>query len=208
MQHNLDQRAVAAGIKNRATVELDPTIVELHACSDQSAAHLTADATFQRGDVGLLNLVLGVHDVLAELAIVRHENQAFGIIIQTAHVENTLVLVSDDVAQSVASLGILHGAQHAFRLVQSERDMIGIHANTGAVHTDFLMFRIDASAQFGNKLAVDFDTSFSNDLFTFATGSESCLSKKLLQTDTFIIVCVRLRGAGICVWHRSPNVAG
>jgi hypothetical protein len=86
--------------------------------------------------------------------------------------------------------------------------MIGIHANTGAVHTDFLMFRIDASAQFGNKLAVDFDTSFSNDLFTFATGSESCLSKKLLQTDTFIIVCVRLRGAGICVWHRSPNVAG
>ncbi len=58
MQHNLDQRAVAAGIKNRATVELDPAVVELYACSDQSAAHLTADATFQRGDVGLFDLVL------------------------------------------------------------------------------------------------------------------------------------------------------
>ena len=86
--------------------------------------------------------------------------------------------------------------------------MIGIHANTGAVHTDFLMFRIDASAQFGNKLAVDFDTSSVMISSHLRRGSESCLSKKLLQTDTFIIVCVRLRGAGICVWHRSPNVAG
>ena len=67
--------------------------------------------------------------MLAELAIVRHENQAFGIIIQTAHVENAVVLVADDIAQGVASLRILHGAQHTLRLIQSERDMIGIHGS-------------------------------------------------------------------------------
>ena len=146
--------------------------------------------------------------MLAQLAVVRHENQAFGIVIQTTHVENTVILVTDDVAQGVTSLRILHGAEHALRLVQGKRDMIGVHTNTGAVHTDFLMFRVDASPQLGDKLTVDFDASFSNDLFTFATGPKTCLSKKLLQADTFIVMCMRLRGAGICVWHRSPNVAG
>ena len=93
MQHNLDQRAVAAGIKNRATVELDPTIVELHACSDQSAAHLTADATFQRGDVGLFDSYLGCMtcwlsspSFVMRIRLPNHNPDG--------HVENTLVLVS------------------------------------------------------------------------------------------------------------------
>ena len=72
-----------------------------------------------RGDVGLLNLVLGVHDVLAELAIVRHENQAFGIIIQTAHVENAVILVADDITQGVASLRILHALSTRFGLFKA-----------------------------------------------------------------------------------------
>ena len=122
--------------------------------------------------------------------------------------ENTVILVADDVAQGVTSLRILHGAEYALRLVQGKRDMIGVHTNTGAVHANFLVFRVDARSQLGDKFTVDFDASFSNDLFTFATGPKTCLSKKLLQTDTFIVMRMRLRGAGICVWHRSPNMAG
>ena len=98
MQHDLDKGALSIGIENRATVELDPAIVELHAGRDETTAHLAADTAFQCGDVGFLHLVLGVHDVLAQLAIVRHENQAFRIIVQTAHMEDTLVLVAHDVA--------------------------------------------------------------------------------------------------------------
>ncbi|BAF39595.1 hypothetical protein BAD_0814 [Bifidobacterium adolescentis ATCC 15703] len=74
MQHDLDQRAFAAGVENSAAVEFDPPIVELHARGDEPAAHLTADASFQRGDVGLFDLIFGVHDVLAQFAVVRHED--------------------------------------------------------------------------------------------------------------------------------------
>ncbi len=122
--------------------------------------------------------------------------------------ENTLVLVADDVAQGVAALRIVHGAQHALRLVQGKRDMVWVHAYTRAVHANLLMLRIDTGAEFGDELSVDLDAPIGDYLFAFATRPESRLGQKLLQANTFVVVIVRLHGAGICVWHRSPNVAG
>ena len=122
--------------------------------------------------------------------------------------ENTLVLVSDDVAQSVASLGILHGAQHAFWLVQRKRDMVRVHAHARTVDTDLLTFRIDSGAKFGNQLAIDLNATIGDDFLAFTARAEARLSEKFLQANAFIVMIVRLGGARICVWHRSPNVAG
>ena len=98
-------------------VELDPAVVELHAGGHESTAHGAGDLAFQRGDVGLLDLVLGVHDVLRELAVVRHEDKTLGIVVETAHVEDALVLVAHDVAQRVAALRVVHGGEHLAGLV-------------------------------------------------------------------------------------------
>ena len=146
--------------------------------------------------------------MLTEFAVVRHENQTLGVVIQTPHVEDALVLVADDIAQGVTSLRVIHGAQHTLRLVQGECDMIGIHANAGTIHSNLLVLRIDSGAELGDEFTVDLDASVGDDFLAFAAGSETCLCEQLLQADTFIVVIVRLGGAGICVWHRSPNVAG
>ena len=85
--------------------------------------------------------------------------------------------------------------------------MIGIHANAGTIHSNLLVLRIDSGAELGDEFTVDLDASVGDDFLAFAAGSETCLCEQLLQADTFIVVIVRLGGAGICVWHRSPNVA-
>ena len=97
--------------------------------------------------------------------------------------ENTLVFVSDDVAQSVASLGILHGAQHAFRLVQRKRDMVRVHTHARTVDTDLLTFRIDSGAKFGNQLAIDLNATIGDDFLAFTARAEARLSEKFLQAN-------------------------
>ena len=86
--------------------------------------------------------------------------------------------------------------------------MVRIHADAGTVDTHLLMLWIDAGAKLGDQLAIDLDTTIGYDLLAFTAGTKTRLGKKLLQANAFIIMIVRLGGAGICVWHRSPNVAG
>ena len=86
--------------------------------------------------------------------------------------------------------------------------MVRVHTDAGTVDTHLLVLRIDAGAEFGDQLAINLNTPVGYDLLAFATGAEPRLGKKLLQANALIIVIVRLGGARICVWDRSPNVAG
>ena len=188
-------------------VELDPAVVELHAGGHESTAHGAGDLAFQRSDVGLLDLVLGVHDVLRELAVVRHEDKTLGIVVETAHVEDALVLVAHDVAQRVAALRVVHGGEHLAGLVQCQSDVVRIDAYARTVYAHLLLMRVNASSELGDQFTVDLDTAFGDHVLALAAGPESRLGKQLLESNGIGIV-LRFRSAGICVWHRSPNVAG
>lgn len=86
--------------------------------------------------------------------------------------------------------------------------MIRIEPYTRTVNPDLLARRINPRAELSDQLAVDLDPTVENDLLAFASRSESRLGKNLLQANTFLIVFMRFERSRICVWHRSPNVAG
>ena len=109
-----------------------------------------------------------MHDVLAQLAVVGHEDQALGIVVEAAHVEHALVLVPDDVGQRVAAFRVVHGAEHLLGLVERQRDMVRVEVDARAVHTDVLLLRIDAGAEFGHQLPVDLDTPIGDHLLALA----------------------------------------
>lgn len=85
MEHHLDDGLVAVGVDDGAMVQLDQAVIQLDALGHQAPADVAADLAINRGDVGLLHLVLRVHDVLAQLAVVGHEDQALGIVVEAAH---------------------------------------------------------------------------------------------------------------------------
>ena len=85
--------------------------------------------------------------------------------------------------------------------------MLVADTDARTVDTDLLMRRIDTGAEFGDQLAVHFHPPIGDHLLAFAAGTESGLCKQLLQANAFLIIVVCLPGTGICVWHRSPNVA-
>ena len=58
--------------------------------------------------------------------------------------------------------------------------------------------RVDAGAEFGNKLAIDLNTTFGDHVLALAAGTEARLSKQLLQSNGIGII-MRASGAGICV---------
>ena len=86
--------------------------------------------------------------------------------------------------------------------------MVRVHAHARTVDTDLLTFRIDSGAKFGNQLAIDLNATIGDDFLAFTARAEARLSEKFLQANAFIVMIVRLGGARICVWPRSPNVAG
>ena len=106
--------------------------------------------------------------MLAQFAVIRHENQAFGIVVEAPHVENTLVFVTHDVAQRIAALRVFHGAEHLARLVECEGDVVGVEAHAGTIHAHLLCMGVDPGAQFGDQLAVDFDATVGDHLFALA----------------------------------------
>ena len=69
------------------------------------------------------------------------------------------------------------------------------------------VMRVDASSELGDQFTVDLDTAFGDHVLALAARTESRLGKQLLESNGIGIV-LRFRSAGICVWHRSPNVAG
>ena len=121
--------------------------------------------------------------------------------------ENAFILVAHNVTQRVATFRVIHGGKHLTGLVQSQGNVIWVDPDSGTIHANLLLMRVDAGAEFGNKFAIDLNTTFGDHILALAAGTEARLSKQLLQSNGIGII-IRASGAGICVWHRSPNVAG
>lgn len=84
------------------------------------------------------------------------------------------------VAQALAAVRVLHGGDHAGRLVERE-EQVGLGGHGEAVHLDLVVLRVDPLALLGDQLAVDLDPALRDQLLTGPPAADTGPRQHLLQ---------------------------
>jgi hypothetical protein len=131
-----------------------------------------------------------VHEPVAQLAVVRQQQQPLGLGVEPAHVEqparpvDQLGALHDEVADAGATLVVRHGREHPERLVQRQvHDVVAQH-DPAAVDVHDGGVRVDATAHLAYDLAVDGHPARGDELLGRAAGGHAGLGQHLLQPDS------------------------
>ena len=135
----------------------------------------------------------GVHDAVGECAVIGEQQQALGILVQTANGVDTLLHILQQIHDTTA-IQFVRGRRHiASGLVQHE------------IAVGFLSWQVDTLAvdrdQIGScrlvpqldRMAVYFDFSAGDQLLRLTAGTVSCICQQFLDSDFFHIKLLFLK---------------
>ena len=157
-------------IRNEST--LTRAVLELDALA-QPLADVTLHRATDRRDVGLEDAVCRVLEPVGEVAVVREQQQALGVGVEAADVEEPLLAVADVVLERDAAELVVHRRDDALGLVEGEVDAVLVEVDAHAVDVDDLGLRVDAHAQLGDDLAVDLDATLLDEVLADAARADA-----------------------------------
>ena len=116
---------------------------------------------------------------VVELAIIRHEEQSFGVIVKTSDRENALTDISEIVHDRAPPLRVGDGRDDIIRLVEKE---IAFPLRTYALsgNLDAIGNRIGFTPQLADDLAIHTDLSRCDQFFSLAAGTDARMAQYLL----------------------------
>ncbi|GAA2827104.1 hypothetical protein GCM10020220_014730 [Nonomuraea rubra] len=118
---------------------------------------------------------------MGQLAVVGEQQQALGLGVEPAHVEQAWRQLLDVVGQAWAALRVVHRGDDADGLVQRVVDQVGGGRDALAVHVDDLRRRVDLGAEPPDDLAVHRDTALADHLLAGPAAGHARLGEHLLQ---------------------------
>src|SRR6185437_976318 len=135
------------------------------------------------GQICLKHPVSRVREPMRELAVVCEQNQALGIEVEPAHVEQALAPIGDQVSDGTPAPVIRHRAHDAGRLVQREIHQVGACRYPLAIDPDDLPLRINPRAEPANDLAIDLYPAGADELLAASPAPNARCGKDFLQPD-------------------------
>ena len=130
--------------------------------------------------VDLFHAVPRMREAVGQLAVVGHQDQAFARHVEPADAVGSRGVGRQHVDDPRPAGGIPRRADDALRLVYREVDRLGVWQDF-AVDADFLFMRVDADAELGDHLAVDFDAAIEDQLFALASAGNAGGGEHFLQ---------------------------
>jgi len=196
---DLEPRVIAAanlhdlrGGGDDAIAAAGTDLVQAAAIDHDAAAELVDG--FRRGDardfdeVGFEDTGGGFREGVGEVAVVGHQEQALGEVIEAADgVEarkfevGTRLLLTEEIGDGGTFLGIDEGGDEAARLVEHEVALRFGPLEELAVDADVVLVRIGFGAELGDGLTVDLDAALQDDLFGLSAGGDAGLGEDLLE---------------------------
>lgn len=96
VQHHLDQGLAGCGVDDAERVDLDRAVLE-HDALAQSPPEVARHLALDLREVGLQHAVARVLEPVRQFAVVGEDEQALGVGVQPADVEEPLLAVGDEV---------------------------------------------------------------------------------------------------------------
>ena len=157
------------------------------------------------GEVGLEHAVAGVLEAVREVAVVGEDEQALGVGVEPADVEEPLLAVADEVADVDPAELVAHRGDDAERLVEGEVDprLVELDAHAVDVHG---LGGADAHAELGDDLAVDLHPALADQVLADPARADAGRREQLLQAHAVGVVHVDRRAAGPL--RRGRRLAG
>lgn len=124
---------------------------------------------------------------MGEFAVVRQQNQAFGIFVQAPHVVEALLVFLHVLGEARAAHIIIHRGHNPRRLVERHREQIGFDRDWHSVHVDGVTFGIRPRSHFGYDGAIDGHPSLGNERFAGAPRAHPRVGQDLLQAFSHLI---------------------
>ena len=121
---------------------------------------------------------------MRELAIVREQHEALGVVVEPAHVEQPLGTVAEVVRDDGAAPVVRHRGQHLAGLVERQVYDVLTAGDALAVDADDLVLRIHAGAEPADDLPVDLDSSLADELLAAPSAADASGGEDLLQPDS------------------------
>src|SRR5262245_29623157 len=156
MQRDLYQHPLTCLLDHAEPVRAHGAVLELHP-RGQPASKIPPDRTAYFGEVGPHHPVPRMSQPVGELTIIGQQDQALGLIVEPADVEQALAVVGHQVSDRPPAPVIRHRAEHAGWLVQCEVDKVRTGRDSLTVHPDHLGPRVDSGAEPADDLTVDLD---------------------------------------------------
>jgi hypothetical protein len=185
VKYEFDERPVAELVEDAEAVDLDQPIDQLNAGAEP-ASKISANRRGNLGQVGLENTEGRVRQPVCQLTVVRKEEQAFGIRVEPAHVEEPHRPVGHEVGYRRPASRILHRADHATGLIEGKVGEPRRRRNSLSVDPDDRVKRVDAETLSGDQPPVDFDASLSDQVLTRPPTAHSRLCQNLLQANRVV----------------------
>ena len=211
VQGDLHDR-VAAGslIDDAGLVGLDRAVLQVDA-GEQSLHGGRGDPTLDTGDVGLEHAEGGVGEHVGEFAVVGENQQARGLGVEAAHVEQALLKLRHEAVEVGAAAVILQRRHDADRLVEHEVAAGGVELDGHAVDRHEVGF-LHATAELHDDLAVHLHTPGRNQILRDPAGGNPRGRHQFLQANAVVSrvivhhqsLPIRRRAAAKCAAaHRS-----
>ena len=127
------------------------------------------------------NLELRMGERMRQFAIVGHDQRAFGVEVESPDREHTNAHVADVVGHSGAALRVLHGGDHADRLVQQQVRLLLGHFDEGSIHSDQVSARLHLRAELPHGDVVHGHAALGDELFCVTARGNPCARKEFLK---------------------------
>jgi hypothetical protein len=132
--------------------------------------------------IGLFNSRCSPRQFVRQLAIIRHEQQAFAQVVQAADGVKPLAHLFEELHHCGASLRIAHSGDKPLRLVQHEVPQPLRPLEQFSVYPNVIACRISLCAQLGNYLAIHLHAALRNQFLRMATARDPGLCKNFLKS--------------------------
>src|SRR5579883_2860818 len=132
-------------------------------------------------EVSLGKFAFGTHDPIGELRVVRQDQKAGRILVQTPHRASERIHVRDQVINSWPTLGVFVGSDVTLWLVEQKIDLL-LRTHRLAIERDFVPLQVDPVIRSLDQFAVDAYTPSTNPLTRLGARSQACFRDRALQS--------------------------
>jgi len=116
-----------------------------------------------------------MHETVGEIATIGHQDQAFALFIEPAHMMEVLILQRQEIVDRHALMGVAMGADVAAGFIDGDDDG-QLCLNRFSVHHD-LVLGGHLRGEVGDDVPVDGDTAFEDDLLGTTARSDAALAE-------------------------------
>jgi hypothetical protein len=138
------------------------------------------------GFVGALELVTWVTDLFGEVAVIRQDDQAFRVVVESS--DGIEIPVDAGTREQIddgrPALRIRSGAHHPSWLEHQQMPLPGrLFSDPPAIDADLVALGVGFRAELNHRLMVHLDPALPNQLFRRATGRDASMGEDFLEAD-------------------------